>query len=240
MAVAFDAVGPGASGTGTVSWTHTPVGTPRAILVGIVQLTTAADQVTGVTYGAVAMTEVALSPLIKASGETNTVYYYFLGASVPTGPQTVEFTVSGSATKAGNSISYTAADDCEIVDTSVFQSDSVSDAAVTVSLAGRSCAVELAGFSGEDAVTSVAPLSGWTSRGEGDFGAQVSVHYSYDTVSTVDVTAGFTQTSDDASFIAVAIGEIVAAGGRIMSSLVAHGGLVGRGGLVGPGGGLAG
>lgn len=37
-------------------WTHTPVGTPRGIIVQVVQ-NAGTDEVTGVTYGSVAMTE---------------------------------------------------------------------------------------------------------------------------------------------------------------------------------------
>lgn len=221
MAVAFDAMGPGASGTGTVSWTHTPVGTPRGILVVIWQLTTAADQVTGCTYGGVAMTEVSASPLIKSTGETGVLYTYFLGSSIPTGAQTVQFTVSGAATKGGNSMSVTADTDTELVDVKTIQNDSLANPAVTLVLGGRSALCSIGFMSGHDAVGGIAPLSGWTDRGEGDLGTQTTTLYTYDTVSTVDVSAGYTATAEDVNAIATAIGEVAAAASLRRASTLA-------------------
>ena len=56
MAVAFDAAGPGATGSSvsSISFTHTPVGTPTAVGVWVCGYFNAAD-CSGVTYGGIAM-----------------------------------------------------------------------------------------------------------------------------------------------------------------------------------------
>jgi hypothetical protein len=94
------------SSTGTTagpSWTHTPSGTPNGVLVFIVQLSDG-DDISGVTYGGVAMEEVSGSPVIRTAD--GAVYAYFLGSGVPSGAQTVTATVNGlSKTKYGVAIS---------------------------------------------------------------------------------------------------------------------------------------
>lgn len=108
MAVAFDAVSSSSVGTGGLSWTHTPTGDPAGILVLIASRST--DQVSGVTYGGVALREVYRSPTTRTfgSGVSGTAYAYFLGAGIPTGGQTVEVTVTGSANKCAVCYSVTA------------------------------------------------------------------------------------------------------------------------------------
>jgi hypothetical protein len=104
MAVAFDATsnsGTASPGqTGNISFTHTPVGTPKGVIVFINQsIGTGAggseDEVTAVTYGGQAMTRLAIAQ--DAVGEPGASYAYFLGSSVPTGAQTVAVTVGGDA-----------------------------------------------------------------------------------------------------------------------------------------------
>lgn len=112
-APAFDAASASAEGTGTLSWTHTPVGTPRGVVVLIQQIGSADDQVSGVTYGGVTMTEVSGSPQL-AAGFTKANYTFFLGASVPTGAQTVEVTVSGANSKRAVAITITANADTSV------------------------------------------------------------------------------------------------------------------------------
>ncbi len=210
MALAFDAVSNG-SGTGTINVTHTPVGTPRGI-VAYVLYGAGADEVTAITYGGVSMSEVALSPLSKAAPEVGTVACYHLGASIPTGAQTVSLTVGGATAKALITISVTGAADTQVADTSIISSDAVANPSVTLSLGGVSCFCVIGFVSGQNAISGIAPTAGWTERFEFDAGTVSLGTYTYDTVSTPDVAAGWTQTSEDAVAIAVAISEISAAG----------------------------
>lgn len=114
MAVAFDAVGPSSSGAASASspdtWTHTPAGTPSAVLAGAaVGYTTAGtDSNGGCTYGGTAMTWLARVYVLNASFGG---YIEIFGlASPPSGAQTVSYTpatTSALASLVGGSLSYT-------------------------------------------------------------------------------------------------------------------------------------
>lgn len=215
MAIAFDAAATGTKTTdgtnGTLSWTHTPVGTPRGVVVyAPVQAINANFDVTGVTYGGVAMTEVAGSPNNKTTGETGQVSAWFLGSSIPTGAQSVVVSYATTATPdiAFSSLTYTADQDCSIVDVdATISSDSLENPSVTLSLGGVACACSIGFVSGQNDVSGITPLANWTSRQETDTGIKTLGVYTYDIVGSTDVTAGWTQTADDAVAIAIAIRE---------------------------------
>jgi hypothetical protein len=216
MAIAKDAVsrvgnGTSGSGGGDASWTHTPVGTPRGVLVWVLYSNTLshADFVTGVTYGGVSMTEVAGSPNVKTVTESMSAHCFFLGSSIPTGAQTVAVDVTDTNNYAAFALTVTAAADTEVVDSDgTINSDSIADPSVTLSLGGRSCFAAIGFSSGQNAVTGITPLTGWTGDLEDDLGGQTMGLYTYNTVGTTDVTAGWTQTAEDAVAMAVAIAEV--------------------------------
>lgn len=216
-AIAYDAVSNATIGTGNLSWTHTPVGTPRGAIVTVVQAGVSSDQVSGVTYGGVAMTELSVSPLAQAGGEVCIVYQYFLGASLPTGAQTVVVTVTNSTNKSGSCITVTAAADLEIVDVDdAINSTSSADPSATLALGGRTCFAMIGFHTGQNDPAGSTPFTNWSSRYEPDFGTRCGGTYTYDIVSTTDVTIGWTQTAEDATAIGVAISEILAPGGQGM------------------------
>src|SRR3989338_6515570 len=86
-AVAHDAASESHTGTtgstnqASFTWTHTPAGTPRGVLV-YVFTRSATLTVTGVTYGGIAMTAVAGGAAVDTGGEPGRVDAFFLGASV--------------------------------------------------------------------------------------------------------------------------------------------------------------
>lgn len=204
MAVAKDAV----TTSGLTSFTHTPVGTPAGVLVGIV-MANAADVVTGVTYGGVAMTEVANSPLVASGAEGGTCYGYILGSSVPTGAQTVAVSVT-TGTPRTIVQTVTAAANTEIITTNTINETGVTgDRTGTLSLGGRTGVVLEVVWSSTGAVTGANPLTGWTAAVETDEGAETNYRYTYDTVGSSDVTFGATHTTtDDIAVLAMAIGEV--------------------------------
>ncbi len=210
-AVAFDAFSEdgnvAAGSTVDFSWTHTPVGTPRGVLVYIVQNTSAADRIDSVTYGSLTLTRVARA--CDTVTEPACVYAYVGTSSIPTGAQTVSVNETGGGGKHAVAYTFTAGADTEVV---AFDNSIVANAvnpSVTVPLSGRTAHVSLGLFSGLAAVTGITPLSGWTSRDEEDFGAQLAGFYTYDTVASTDVTAGWTQATDDAAMVAVALAEVM-------------------------------
>ena len=99
MAVAFDASSESHTGTtGSVSqssfnWTHTPVGTPKGVLVFTFSTLSSNDNATAVSYGASSMTAVSGGRAVSTGGTyIGDVKAWFLGSSVPTGAQTVTVT----------------------------------------------------------------------------------------------------------------------------------------------------
>lgn len=206
MAIAFDAASHStAAVANNFSWTHTPNGTPRGVLVFIAQNASGTDDVTGVTYGGTSMARVGRA--LHATGETSAVYIYFLGASVPTGAQTVSVT-AGASLKDGHCVTVTAATNMYVLASDfTVSSDSLANPSVTLSLQGRNGFCAIVGHSGQNAVGGTTPLTNWTSRDEYDWGQQTSLVYTYDTIGTTDVSAGWTQAADDATMGAVAIRE---------------------------------
>jgi hypothetical protein len=117
MAVAFDAVGPGATGangTSPLTWTHTASGTDRAVIVGVSQMNGAytPGEVTA-TYGGASMTFLGA----KASNDdVHGVAWLFGLVNPPTGAQTVSVQrSSGSYSFIGGSISFTGVDQTPFV-----------------------------------------------------------------------------------------------------------------------------
>ena len=101
MTVAFDAVASNsvASNSGnTLTWTHTPAGTPSAVAVGVQNYDSIAT-ITGITYGGVSMVQAETVTMNNGS----TVQMWGL-ANPPAGAQTVAITLSatGGYTQAGS------------------------------------------------------------------------------------------------------------------------------------------
>src|SRR3990167_4762685 len=146
MAIAFDAASNPTAGTGELSWTHTPVGTPRGVLVLVSQAVGVTNEITGVTYGGSALSAVIGSPTsYSGAGDDGQVYGYFLGVSIPAGAQTVVVSVNGTASaKQAVCLSTTAAADTEIEDTSTRSQAAGSAPSLNVTL-GASVAAFVAG-----------------------------------------------------------------------------------------------
>lgn len=115
MAVAFDATskttysGPSTS----ISWTHTPVGTPAAIFVTISWTTSPIGVVSAITYGGQAMTLVtgatADGSNFAGAGWTGRTQTYVKTGPL-SGPQTVAITLSVAAWGVAGATSFTGVD----------------------------------------------------------------------------------------------------------------------------------
>jgi hypothetical protein len=107
MAVAFDAVGPGATGSSvtSITWTHTPVGTPSAVGVWFGGYLTAGTL--SATYGGTTMTAGTFygqGPFSSSSAQS------FGLANPSSGAKTVVITCTNSAYLSGSSITVTGSD----------------------------------------------------------------------------------------------------------------------------------
>jgi hypothetical protein len=218
MAIAFDAITSNtASGSGDdVSFTHTPVGTPRGVLVFVTftgSFSGLTDQVTSTpTYGGVSMAEVPLSMLVFSGTEDKQVHAFYLGSSIPTGPQTVAFTVD-TILAFTECITYTAAADTEVVDTTAINTTASGDVTGTLSLGGRTCAAAMGFVNGSGLPADTTPLTDWTQQRETDHGSQTSGVHTYDIVGSTDVTFGTNEAaSTHIIVLGVAVSEVVSAG----------------------------
>ena len=207
MSVAFDKVTASGTMTGGTTVAVTPVGTPRGVLVLLAQLNSAADGVTGVTYGGVALTRVPTNGYAAdASGEQMSAYAYFLGAGIPTGTQNCVMSFSGSSSRRAFIVTLSAADDTEIEASGKVQGDVANPSTVLSTTAETFVAAVLS--SGQNAVGGVTVGSGFTSMGNADIG-NFTAHTQRRTANAPagSVTVNFTATSDDVAMIAVAIKE---------------------------------
>lgn len=92
MAITYDAASRNTAAdnttpsTGDFNWTHSPSGTPKGVVVVVVQ-EGSGDSIAGVTYGGISMLRVRSD--VRTTTEAGRVYIYFLGQDIPTGDQTV-------------------------------------------------------------------------------------------------------------------------------------------------------
>ncbi len=204
MAIAYDAVAiPGvALYTATFSWTHTPAGTPKGVAVIVVQ-EGSTDQVSGVTYGGSVLSRVRSD--VRTAAEPGRVYIYFLGASIPTGAQTVQVTLTGTADTNAVSLTVTSS-----ADTAVDVSDGL-DAGIilnpSLSISPTVAAVIFYGiFSGLAApVTTV--QTGSTHVIGKDYGVDSAMWARKSVAGGGATTIGYTAASDDVCHSALAIKE---------------------------------
>ncbi len=212
MSIAYDAASNPTAGTGNLTWNHTPVGTPKGVLVFVVAAN-GIDEVTGVTYGGVSMSEVALSPLLKATAFAMAAHAFFLGSSVPTGVQEVVVTVSsGAAIRQALCYTVTSTQDSAVQNTATFLVESTANPSTSLALSSVECWVAEGCLSAVNQIADIAPEPGWASNLEDNsFTGLTGVWYRYNTVGTSDVTIGYECVSlEDGIGIGVAIKEAAA------------------------------
>lgn len=199
-----------------VSTTHTPTGTPRAVLFGASQSIGATDEANSApVYGGVNMAAVSGSPLLSTSStEDSAIYAYFLGSGVPTGAQTVTWDVNATgSTRRIWIITFTASGDVEVVDTTTVDADAVANVnTLTLQAGARTC---WHGVFVHHALNAVANLTvttgGWTERDEHDFTNDIAGLYTKDTNASGDTTVNWSTTANNRmAAIGVALDETAA------------------------------
>lgn len=83
------------NGATTLSWLHTPAGTPTSVGVSLQNYTGGGVSVSGVKYGGNALTKYAAATSGSTGVGNHTEIYGSDGVALPTGPQTVQITFSG-------------------------------------------------------------------------------------------------------------------------------------------------
>ena len=212
MAVALDATSEKEAIFATpqpATWTHSG-GTPTGVLVGVALHTTSTDEFNGaVTYGGVALTEVASSEATDTTGEPGLVKWYWKAGGLSSGNQTVSVAHDG-ATGAKHAVCVTfTGTSLEIVDQGTLGGNQA-DPQITLGAGSQTGLAVAFLFSGLAAVTSLTPLSGYTEQQDYDSGSRVSVLLTQDTPATGNSTIGWTAASDDVAMTAVSIAEAAA------------------------------
>ncbi len=178
-----------------LSWTHTPVGVPKGVLVLAATEASTVSRVTSVTYGASTMTQVALSPLLSTVGTTGSVAEgWFLGTSVPTGAQTIQINligITGYGSINAIAISVVGPNDSAIEDTTKVDTTGANPTCA-LTIAHQSLAVGVC-LEGLATVTDIAVAAGMTQIMEIDVGGE-TFNWAYRTAlvstnSSVDWTA---------------------------------------------------
>lgn len=208
MAVAYDAITrfTFSNTPDPFTGTHTPVGTPRGVCVlGAVEASS--DQITGITYGGVAMTRAPLGLATDTAGETGTAYGYFLGKGIPTGAQTVSVDHTAVANnKAFYCITVTADTDTILLDSNRAQENQANPQFALNS--GNSSALRFFLInSGLPNVSDLTLIAGMTALLSDDAGARI-VRVDRETSPSVgNTTVGYTGVSDDVAMVGLAIAE---------------------------------
>jgi hypothetical protein len=213
MAIAFDATSESnVVNTGDMSWTHTPVGTPKGVFV-FVQADGGGDDPNGATYGGVAMTKIARA--VDAAGETGDCTGFFLGSGIPTGAQTVtvDFPNTPNAHAVAITVTAGAGKNTQLAGTGsgTVGGDTTNPSVTITGIAGASYGA--AGlFSGLNAEANVTAGSGMTIRNSHDFGSDISVVASRTSENASgNLTMAFASASDDVAMVAIAIEEVAGA-----------------------------
>lgn len=215
MSVARDAITASAAlFNGDTNIDHTPVGTPRGVIVLIAQNGADADEIAGITYGGVAMARPTNGYAKDTATEFMAAYAYFLGSGIPTGTQTVAIDTSGATgDKWAWIISLTAAADTSVVDSEKVEENAADPTVTLVTPASVETYVAAIYQNGFGTVAAYSPITGYTARGSNDWGQQTVEIADIDAnASGGDVSAGWNTgaVSDDCALVALAIREVAA------------------------------
>lgn len=208
MTIAFDAFGSSAVSAINFTWGHTPVGTPRGVVVLVVQDGGTLETV-AITYASLPV--YALPPLSgAANAEPGYIYPFFVGSGIPTGAVTCALTRTGSQNKRAVSYTVTGAADTYVEGINSLVNTSLDDPSFTIP---TGVAVETmafaAIFSGLGTESNVTAGAGWSKdTGSSTTGDSMS----WEHLSAVDagggITCAFTTTAaDDVTMYGIAIKE---------------------------------
>lgn len=204
MSIAYDNESTIGLGTGDRNWNHTPSGTPRGVLVIIVDGVTT-DQVVGVTYGGSAMTEVSGSPNVLSGGEGGAVHVFWKGSSIATGTQAVA--VDRGDTTSWDAVCYTVTADSDTYIHNVQTSSSTATTSPGGTLVITEEAFVAGGvYSGENSPGTSAP-TGAQNTITLDFGTDTGAIARGTSIKTADYAFTWSQASNDGVAIVVAMAQ---------------------------------
>ena len=208
--LAFDAH----SASQTSPYTHTPAGTPAAVIQYVHQFADLTDNGYTCTYGGVSIPLVTFA--VKDGTEDVAIYSYALFSGIPTGAQSV------ACTGGGHFITYTATGTgtLRLAGTSgycVIQVESSTDESCSITgIAGASLGF-IGMTSGCNSTGFTGPITGWTEGDDTDRGAWIAWSaYMTAEQASGNITAGFTTNCGIQARVAIGIGieEVPVVSGR--------------------------
>lgn len=196
--------------TADTSWTHTPAGTPKGVVVVIAQGNSSqADQVAGVTYGGVAMSRIQFTG-DGGGSEAGASYLYFLGSGIPTGSQTVAIDLTSPSQNFAAwcyTVTTDGGRDAEVAASGVFSSGTASNPDVTLDppddFDGVMHTVIFSGQSTPD-IAIAAPWTNTTVIEPGAYGLRAA-HRAF---AGASLTVTWSMGGDDSAVCAVAVDEV--------------------------------
>ena len=209
MTVTFDAVTEDVQAADPQTFSHNPVGTPRAVVILAAHNTISTDIIDGpVTYGGAALTRIASN--VDAAGEPGRAYAYFLGSSIPTDdPATVSIGRNQSTqSMVAYCVTFTAAADTEVIDFDGIDGGDPANPSVTLNFGGRSAVSVGIEHSGINLPSNITENGDMTRLGDHDYGNQVVVASRLTTAQTSDHAFGYTSSAEDVALTALAIAEV--------------------------------
>jgi hypothetical protein len=211
VSVGFDAATLSSHFTSVSAFTfsHTPSGTPMGVVIALGADLSDTDHINGtVSYGGVATSRITFAA--DTAGSTGGAWLYHVGASIPTGIQTVSISHDASAvTKVAACITFTAARDT-YVSASSRTFENQADPNVLIDSGSTEGMGIVALFSGRNTVSGGTVLANMTSGNSHDFGSEVW-RWDYETTPTTSSRSlGYTMTSDGVALVAGIISEIAA------------------------------
>ncbi len=200
----------GSTNQASFTWTHTPAGTSRGVLVFVYTIS-ATKKVTSVTYGGVVMTEITGGVAIDTANEPGRVDTFFLGASVPIGAQSIIVNRTNDATVMyASAVTQTAGTDTEVYTPGIvlLQENGVyAEQLVDDGLPGTNSQRYAAGYSGGADILAAGAAS--TVINSIDFGVYTITTAKETVVGQGSRSVGFAAaTADDRAAVHLAIREI--------------------------------
>lgn len=169
---AYDAYS-NSSGTGDLSWTHTPAGAPTGVAVFVWQFNSNATEVATVTYGGVPM-ERKTNVLLTYPGPLNAVgYMYWLNRNIPAGAQTIVVDTTAVRARQASAVTFTGGSNCELDNNQAGGSGVTPSANPHLALVAFKRAVLVGSLLSDlDDGSTISVTAGFTQLGEHDIGTE--------------------------------------------------------------------
>lgn len=203
--------------TDPYTWSHSPVGTPRAVIVTVAHGIESTDCIVSVSYGSASMTRVTTAA--DTATEPGRAYAYFVGASIPTGAQTISADIAATGACSTTdmeftSVTYTATVNTEVL-ASATDAENQANPTATLAYSGRVGLAVMVFYSG--LASSGLPLTSACSGSSACslvFNEALAVGYlatvnRQTTAGTTNQVMGYTTGTDDVALVYVAITEVL-------------------------------